>query len=183
MRSPASSTIDLGNYDLPFCAGKDDQVSYPPGVFRFREDIRKADGILFGSPEYHGNVSGVLKNALDLTGFDEFEGKLVGLIGVSGGAMGAFDALNTLRDVGRALHAWVIPEQAAIPTAWKVFTSDGTVQNESLKDRLHRVGRQVAHFARMHKCADVHNFLRLWEEAPSNPGGTRTISVPAVAQS
>jgi NAD(P)H-dependent FMN reductase len=173
--------IDLGDYDLPFCAGKDDQVAYPPGVFRFREAIRSADGILLGSPEYHGNVSGVLKNALDLTGFDEFEGKLVGLIGVSGGVMGAFDALNTLRDVGRALHAWVIPEQAAVATAWKVFSEVGSVQNPALRERLLRVGRQVAHFARLHKCADYNHFLRSWEEAPPNPGGTKQIATPVQA--
>ena len=39
--------------------------------------------------------------------------------------MGAFDAMNGLRNIGRALHAWVIPEQASIPEAWKVFTEDG----------------------------------------------------------
>ena len=77
---------------------------------------------ILATPEYHGGSSGVLKNALDLMGFDEFEGKMVGLVGVSGGRMGAVDALNTLRNIGRALHAWVVrwTEQAGIEGAQEV---------------------------------------------------------------
>ena len=71
----------------------------------------------------------MLKNALDLMGFDEIEGKMIGLVGVSGGAMGAFDALNSLRNVGRALHAWVVPEQAAVAEAWKAFDGSGAVKD------------------------------------------------------
>jgi NAD(P)H-dependent FMN reductase len=48
-------------------------------------------------------------------GFEEFEGKMLGLVGVSGGAMGAFGAMNSLREVGRALHAWVILSKHPFP--------------------------------------------------------------------
>ena len=48
----------------------------------------------------------MLKNVMDLMGFDEFQGKMIGLVGVSGGALGASNALATLRTIGRALHAW-----------------------------------------------------------------------------
>jgi NAD(P)H-dependent FMN reductase len=104
-------------------------------------------------------------------GFEEFEGKMIGLVGVSGGAMGAFEGINSLRNIGRALHAWVVPEQAAVPEAWKVFEADGTVKDPRLEKRLKEVGRQVARFARLHKCAADNEFLKNWEEAPSNPGG------------
>src|SRR6476659_9536670 len=113
--------IDLAKFDLPFADG--DTAS--PDLERLRAAVKEADGIILGTPEYHGSLSGVLKNALDLMGFDEFEGKMVGLVGVSGGAMGAFNALNELRNIGRALHAWVVPEQAALAEVWKVFESSG----------------------------------------------------------
>ena len=70
----------------------------------------------------------MLKNALDLMGFDEFEGKMIGLVGVSGGAMGAFEALNSLRNIGRALHAWVVPEQAAVPEAGRYSNASGAIR-------------------------------------------------------
>src|SRR5258708_38263826 len=111
--------IDLRDYQLLLCDGKDEQSQFPKDVFRLREEVKQAHGIILGTPEYHGGYSGVLKNALDLTGFEEFEGKMLGLLGVSGGAMGAFGAMNSLREVGRALHAWGDHEQACIPPAWQ----------------------------------------------------------------
>ena len=163
--------IDLREYRLIFCDGKEDESGYPTDVFKLREDVRAAQGIILATPEYHGGYSGVLKNALDLMGFEEFEGKMLGLVGVSGGGMGAFGALNNLRAVGRALHAWVIPEQASIPQAWKVFDTAGNLQDSDLEKRLKDVGRQVARFAYLHTSKQAQEFLRVWEAAPVNPGG------------
>ena len=163
--------IDLREYELIFCAGKDDDVEYPRDVFRLREEVGQARGIILGTPEYHGSFSGVLKNALDLMGFEQFEGKMVGLVGVSGGRMGALDALNSLRNISRALHAWVVPEQASIPQAWNEFGDDGTVENPELEARVLEVGRQVARFAFLHSSEQALEFLRQWESAPDNPGG------------
>ena len=99
---------------------------------------------------------------------------MLGLVGVSGGTMGAFGALNTLRAVGRALHAWVIPEQASIPEAWKVFEQSGALTDRALEKRLKDVGRQVARFAYLHTSAQAQAFLQAWESAPVNPGGSTT---------
>ena len=65
--------IDLRDYDLVFCDGKEDESIYPEDVFRLRRDVQWAQRIVLGTPEYHGSFSGVLKNALDLMGFAEFE--------------------------------------------------------------------------------------------------------------
>ena len=100
--------IYLNEYDLVFCDGRD-KKDYPDGVHRLRSDVKKAQGIILGTPEYHSSYSGVLKNALDLMGFEEFGGKMWGLIGVAGGTLGATNALNSLRSIWRALHAWVVP--------------------------------------------------------------------------
>jgi FMN reductase len=160
--------IDLRDYDLGFAGGGGEE---PEAVRLFSGRLKAADGIILGTPEYHGSISGVLKNALDLMGFAEFEGKMVGLVGVSGGRMGAYEALNTLRIVGRALHAWVVPEQAAIPEAWKAFDEAGRPTDPAVAERLREVGKQVARFARLHKCAAARDFLETWERAAPNPGG------------
>jgi NAD(P)H-dependent FMN reductase len=109
--------VDLCQYELVFCDGKEDESRYPQDVSRLRQEIRAAQGIILATPEYHGGYSGVLKNALDLMGFEEFEGKMLALVGVSGGALGAAGALSSLREIGRALHAWVVPEQASVAHA------------------------------------------------------------------
>ena len=85
--------------------------------------------------------------------------------------MGAIHALNSLRSIGRSLHAWVLPDQVSIPQAWKVFGDNGESQDEELGLRLTELGRQVARFAYLHSSEQAREFMRLWEEAPPNPGG------------
>ncbi|HKA17917.1 MAG TPA: NADPH-dependent FMN reductase [Blastocatellia bacterium] len=166
-----SELIDLNDYQLPFCNGNEDESSYSEDVFRLRKAVRGAQGIILATPEYHGGYSGVLKNALDLMGFEEFEGKMLGLVGVSGGRLGAFGAMHSLRDVGRALHAWVIPEQATVPQAWQIFDGDGKCNDPETEKRLKEVGRQVVRFACLHTAEMAGEFLREYESAVENPGG------------
>jgi len=161
--------IDLGEYDLVFCDGVG--AGYPEDVHRLREAVRTAQGFVLGTPIYHGSFSGVLKNALDLMGFREMEGKMIGLVGIAGGRAGAINALDSLRAVGRALHAWVLPEQVSIPEAWKAFDAAGDLKDPELEQRLLEVGRQVARFAYLHNSEQAMEFLEAWERAPANPGG------------
>lgn len=163
--------IDLRDYQIVFCDGNDDETNYPQDVFKLREAVGRAKGIILATPEYHSGYSGVLKNALDLMGFEEFEGKMLGLIGVSGGRLGAFGAMHSLRDVGRALHAWVIPEQASVPQASEVFDEQGHCKDAETEKRLKEVGRQVVRFASLHTAEQAGEFLREYETAVENPGG------------
>ena len=161
--------LDLASYDLPFL-GRDREPTSRKAVERFLGDIRTADGIILGSPELHGSLSGVLKNALDLANRDTFEGKMLGLIGVAGGRMGASDTLSHLRAIGRSLHAWVVPVQVSIGAADSAFDSRGKPVDEEVRDRLLSVGRQVAHFAWLHKCENHLQFVKEWEVAATSDG-------------
>ena len=126
----ATELVDLSDFDLPLCAGMDSDFDYPESVMKLREVLKRADGIILGTPEYHGSYSGVLKNALDLMAFPQFELKMVGLVSVSGGAMGGLEAMTGLRAVCRSLHAWVVPNQAAVPSAHKHF---GPTKNQTAR--------------------------------------------------
>jgi NAD(P)H-dependent FMN reductase len=94
---------------------------------------------------YHGSHSGVLKNALDHCGFDEFEGKTVGLLGVAGGSF-PITAIEHLRSVCRALDAWVLPHQAAVPRASKALEG-GEFVDDDLEERVATLGRRVVEYA------------------------------------
>jgi NAD(P)H-dependent FMN reductase len=134
--------LDLRSFDLP---PLDPDVNEQGDAAAFSRQIRAADALLLGSPMYHGSYSGVLKNAIDHCGFDEFEGKTVGLLGVAGGAF-PITALEHLRSVCRALDAWVLPHQAAIPRASAAF-ADGAFVDEGLAGRVHTLGRRVVEYA------------------------------------
>ena len=159
--------IDLREYNLVFCDGNTEN-EYPEDVLKLREEVKNAHGVILGTPEYHGSYSGVLKNALDLMGFEEFEGKMIGLVGVSAGALGANNAISTLRSVGRSLHAWVVPDQVSIPLADAIF-ADGKIEADT-EMRLLNLGRQVARFSFLHSSTHAQEFIQAWEAAPSNPG-------------
>ena len=126
--------LDLRSLDLPFCSGENDYHKYPD-VEKLQNAVKAADGLILATPEYHGSVSGVLKNALDLMSFEHLDGKVVGAIAVLGGQVNS-NALNDLRTILRWVHAWVIPEQIAIGQAWKAFSPEGKLVDEKLSQRF-----------------------------------------------
>ena len=126
--------LDLREMTLPFCDGGSDYPDYPD-VEVLREKVKAADGLILATPEYHGSVSGVLKNALDLMSFEHISGKVAGLISVLGGQSNS-NALNDLRIIVRWVHGWVIPEQIAVGQAWQAFDSEGKIKDEKLSQRF-----------------------------------------------
>ncbi len=140
---------DISEHDLPFCDGRDDESAYPPQVQKFKNLIKSAQGIIIGTPEYHNSYTGSLKNALDLCGLAEFEHKMVGIIGVAGGGMGAANAIAHLRAVMRGVGAWVVPHQVSISHSGKIFSSDGILGDPALEKRLKKLGTDVTKYARL----------------------------------
>jgi NAD(P)H-dependent FMN reductase len=141
--------IDIADAGLPFCDGRPDAETYPPSVIEFKQKIRDAAGIILGTPEYHNSMTGALKNAIDLCGFTEFEHKMVGVIGVAGGAMGAISSIGHLRTVMRGVGAWVVPHQVSISHSGRAFTPEKTVIDPALDARLKKLGSDVTKFARL----------------------------------
>jgi FMN reductase len=143
--------LDLRSLNLPFCDGGKDYVGYPD-VDRLRHAFQQADGFILATPEYHGSVSGVLKNALDLMSFDQLSGKVAGLISVLGGQSNS-NALNDLRTILRWVHTWVIPEQIALGQAWQAFDADGKLQDAKLSERFDQFAQSLVENTR--KLRDV----------------------------
>ncbi len=136
--------LDLREYDLPaYDPDVDDERA--GDAARLARAVREADAILLGSPMYHGSYSSVLKTALDYCGFDEFEHKTVGLLAVSGGSF-PITALEHLRSVCRALDAWVLPHQAAVPRSHSAVR-DGAFTDEKVAERVRELGREVVGYA------------------------------------
>jgi NAD(P)H-dependent FMN reductase len=135
-------SVDLREYELPpFDADNEDAGDSA----ELRRRVAAADALVLGTPTYHGSYSGVLKNALDYCGFDEFDDTTVGLIAVAGGSF-PVTALDHLRAVCRALDAWVLPHQAAVPKARTAIEGDEFVDAE-LEDRIRTLGHRVVEYA------------------------------------
>jgi len=135
-------TLDLRELQLPFCNGdnRDSRPGYP-GVAKLRRSVSEAQAVVLATPEYHGGVSGVLKNALDLLSIEHLEGKIAGVIAVLGGTTSS-NALNELARILRCCHAWVLPEYIAIARADAVFRG-GAIHDGDLLKRFDRFAQSL----------------------------------------
>jgi FMN reductase len=161
-----TTLLELRDIDLVFY-GSVPQDEYPPDIVRLRDEIRNSQGIILATPEYHGSLSGALKNMLDLMSIDDFETKIVGLVGVAGGHIGAIHSLDTMKTICRNLHCWVLPQEVSIANSGQAFNDDGTVTDPSLEERLLNVGRQVVKFADVQKKVQQDEFMQLWKTLPT----------------
>jgi FMN reductase len=111
-----------------------------------------ADGIILGSPGYHGSISGLVKNALDyaedLRGNRRpyFSGRAVGCIATGGGWPGALNTLGALRDIVHALRGWPTPLGAAINSSERVFDDDGQCVVPRVSQMLDVIAAEVLGF-------------------------------------
>ena len=134
--------LDLREIDLPpFDPDADDTEK----VQSFKRRVEQADGILLGTPVYHGSYAATLKDALDHCGSDQFEDATVGLLATAGGGSYA-STLDHLRVVVRTIHGRSIPEQVGIRGAYDKFDGD-ELTDDDLEERVRTLGREVARWA------------------------------------
>jgi len=141
-RGATTDLIDLRGLDLPVYDGDAGEAGEADALTR---RVRAGDSILLSTPVYHGSYSAPLKNALDYCGFDEFERTTVGLLAVAGGSFPT-SALEHLRSVSRALNAWVLPHQAALPNVSSRF-EDGELVDGTMADRVDTLGVRLVEYA------------------------------------
>lgn len=147
--------LDLKEYDLPLF-DPDVEDGEAGDAVLVKRKIREADGVLLGSPVYHGSYSAAFRNVHDYCGFDEFEDTVVGLLVVAGGGSFA-STLDHMRITVRGVHGWVLPHQVGIRNAYDQFEStdeprcvlsDGTpvedaFVDEALAERTEALGTKL----------------------------------------
>ncbi|WP_435096535.1 NADPH-dependent FMN reductase [Halorubrum sp. N11] len=143
--SAETDMIDLGAVDLPLYHPDEDVQGDSEALTR---RVREADGVLAGTPVYHGSYSSTFKNFHDFCGFDEYENTAVGLLATAGG--GSYGgALEHLRSTFRNVHAWTVPHEVGIEGASGRVEpgEDPRVTDDDLRDRTERLGRVVVEHA------------------------------------
>jgi FMN reductase len=116
------------------------------------EAIRQCDGLVLGSPAYHGGLSGLVKNALDYLEdlHDDprpyLDGRAVGCIACAHGGQATATTLTSLRNIVHALRGWPTPLGVTVSSSSDV-ASDGSITDQQTRERLHLLGQQVVEFA------------------------------------
>ena len=115
--------------------------------------VRRASAVIIASPGYHGSISGVVKNALDLLEETAKDARPyladmpVGLIATAYGWQATGSTIAALRSIVHALRGWPTPFAAAINTQVTKFDDEGGASDPAVVEQLRLVGRQVARFA------------------------------------
>jgi len=117
-------------------------------VKEFQALATECDGYILTSPEYHGTMSGVMKNTLDWVYKDHVGGKAFGLMSTLGGISNS-NTLNHMRISVRWIHGWCVPEQVAVGKVKEAFDEDDNLTDTDVAERVVGLAKSVVNAAIM----------------------------------
>ena len=137
-------------YDAHGLPLPDDTTADHPKVQEIRELSIWSEGHVWVSPERHGNMTGVIKSQIDWLPLSEgsvrpTQGRTLAVMQVSGGSQ-SFNAVNSLRVLGRWMRMITIPNQSSVPMAYKEFDEAGRMKPGPLYDRVVDVCEELFRF-------------------------------------
>jgi chromate reductase, NAD(P)H dehydrogenase (quinone) len=154
------TVLDLAAHELPLYNADLEARGTPAASLELKRILHAHPAWIVCSPEYNGSYTGLLKNTIDWVsspiktdpewqrGTKPFEGKVVGLLSASPGALGGVRGLAHLATLLRNLQCWVAPKQFALGHAADAFDPDGRLAQDTARQAVHGVVDQVIHAAR-----------------------------------
>ncbi|BAJ82017.1 arsenical resistance protein ArsH [Acidiphilium multivorum AIU301] len=121
-----------------------------PKVQELRAFSLWSEAQVWCSPEVHGAITGVMKNQIDWIPLAEgavrpTQGRVLAVMQVSGGSQ-SFNAVNTLRLLGRWMRMVVIPNQSSVARAYEQFDEAGRMLPSAYYDRVVDVMEELLRF-------------------------------------
>ncbi len=133
---------DLSTLRLPLMEQDHPDHGALPNVQRVREDAAWAQGFVLVTPEYHGSMSGTIKNWFDFL-YTQLAGKFAGVVAVTGGGGGDM-SLTAVRNCFNWCHGFTLPYHAAARPA---DFDQGTLAGAAVRDRIARIVHDVCRYA------------------------------------
>jgi len=110
---------------------------------KFRDQVSWANAVLLGSPDYHGSMSGAMKNFLDYF-WKEFAGKLFGYVCASHEK--GLTTMDQMRTAVRQCYGWSLPYGISI-TKDDFDSTGGSIKNPKMKHRLDLLAYDLCTYA------------------------------------
>jgi len=142
--------------DVPLYNGDVEAAGDPPAVAALKAAIRKADGVLFVTPEYNHGVTAVMKNAVDWASRPPRDaalgGKPVGIIGASPGVTGSARGQSQLRQAFAFTNSYCMPQpEVLVFRAHEKFDDAGRLIDEATARHLAKYLAALADWTRRFK--------------------------------
>jgi chromate reductase len=133
MRIEIVEIRDLSMYN------QDDEELSLPAWLAFRSRVRRADGVLFATPEYNRSMPACIKNAIDVGSRprvnNAWEGKPAAVISASPGMLGGFGANQHLRQCLIGVNAPTMPApETYIGGSNNLFDAAGEFANTTTRE-------------------------------------------------
>lgn len=121
-----------------------------PAVKELRELAIWSEGQVWCSPERHGTISAVMKAQIDhlplsMGGIRPTQGRTLAVMQVSGGSQ-SFNAVNTMRLLGRWMRMFTIPNQSSVAKAFDEFDENGRMKPSPYYNRIVDVMEELVRF-------------------------------------
>lgn len=121
-----------------------------PKVQELRALSQWSEGQVWCSPERHGAISGIMKAQIDWIPLEigsvrPTQGRTLAVMQVSGGSQ-SFNAVNTLRLLGRWMRMITIPNQSSVAMAYKEFDDNDRMKPSSYYERVVDVMEELVKF-------------------------------------
>lgn len=132
-----------------------------PKVQELRAASEWSEGQVWCSPERHGAISAVMKSQIDwiplsIGSVRPTQGRTLAVMQVSGGSQ-SFNAVNTLRLLGRWMRMITIPNQSSVAKAYQEFDDAGRMRPSAYYDRVVDVMEELVKFTLLTR--DAANYL------------------------
>jgi NAD(P)H-dependent FMN reductase len=141
----AGCAVDVLDFQKEPLALYNPDVAYDlPGFAELKIRVERADVVVLGTPDYHGSISGAMKNFLDHF-WHEFAGKLFATI-VASHEKG-LTVTDQLRTVARQCYAWTLPYGVSFSEDLDINGSK--ITSDALRTRLEMMARDVRVYGRL----------------------------------
>ena len=126
------------------------EATHHPDVAALRDLSLWSEGQVWCSPERHGAITAVLKNQIDhiplaIGATRPTQGRTLAVMQVSGGSQ-SFNAVNTLRLLGRWMRMLTIPNQSSVAMAYQEFDAAGRMRPSAYYERVVDVMEELVKF-------------------------------------
>jgi len=140
-----SETKLLSLYDNPLPFYHERSRGNNSNIDLATEMVKGSDAFILATPDYHGSMSGSLKNFLDHF-WSDFAGKTFGYICASHEK--GLTVMDQMRTAVRQCYGWSMPYGVAI-NGDHDFDEDGSITNPALERRLRMLARDLVIYGRI----------------------------------